>query len=129
TQNGVLARMDAGNWTIVSAGTNWPGGRAVAVSAAPDGTIRIGSDRGLIRWQKERFRTWRRRNGLAADSIRSLLVSSNGDVTLIWPGRIQRFHNDKFQTFGLPQSVRAVRGIAEDAAGNLWLGTSDAQLL
>src|SRR5688572_33252492 len=34
-----------------------------------------------------------------------------------------------FQTFELPESVRAIGGIVENASGIIWIGTADGQLL
>jgi signal transduction histidine kinase/ligand-binding sensor domain-containing protein len=129
TQNGTVARQTGSEWSILTSATNWPGGRANCIATGPAGTVWIGTgDRGLVRWQDGRFKVWRKRNGLTTDGVRSLLVSSNGDVWLPWPNRLQRLRGEELTNFELPEPTRAIRGIAEDAAGNIWLGTSEGRL-
>jgi signal transduction histidine kinase len=62
--------------------------------------------------------------------VRSLLVDSRNDL---WIGietghQVQRLHENKFQTFELPADCRAVRAMAEDSTGQIWLGTLDGRL-
>ncbi|MRR39367.1 hypothetical protein EG829_32920, partial [bacterium] len=42
---------------------------------------------------------------------------------------LQRFQNGRFQTFTQPAESRAIRAIAEDTKGRVWLGTQDGFLL
>jgi len=129
TQNGVLARREGTEWTIMSGATNWPGGNAACVASDATGAVWIGtSDHGLTRYQNGRYRNWRRRSGLASDSIRALLVSSQNDVWFASGTRIQRMRDGAVKNFPLPEPIRYIRAMTEDAAGNIWIGSSEGHL-
>jgi len=113
----------------VSDETNWPGGRALCVASDPSGAVWIGtSGHGLYRWENGRFQIWRHANGLGGGYVHSLLVSSNGDLWIALSEEVQRFRDGEFKTFELPQPIRSLRAMTEDAGGNIWLGTSDGWL-
>jgi len=59
------------------------------------------------------------------------MVDSRNDL---WIGldtgqSVQRFHDGQFQSFKQPANSRAVRAMAEDSTGQIWLGTLDGRLL
>ena len=117
------------NWSVISWATNWPGGSAACVASGAEGVIWIGtSDRGLIRYQNGQFKNWRVRNGLPAENIHGMLVTSGGDVWLMFSSHLQRFHQGTFDTINLPPGTRYLRALAEDTVGNIWGGTSEGSL-
>ena len=129
TQNGMLARRQGDDWTVVSAATYWPGGGANCVASDPRGAVWIGtSGHGLLKYENGQFKNWRTRNGLASDSIRGLLVSSSGDMLLAFSSALQRLHAGKIEDVNLPSGNRYLRAMAEDTAGNIWVGTSEGRL-
>lgn len=128
---GLLMRQTGTNWEDVVQSDNWPGGRAECVAADSKGAIWIGTrDNGLIRFQDNRFTSWRRSDGLGGDWVRSLMTTSSGDVWigLDSPRELQRLRDGKFTTFELPTSARSIRAMAEDAAGTIWVGTAEGKL-
>ena len=131
-ESGELARQVGTDWEILTAQPSWPGGKVNCVAADARGAVWIGTqERGLGMIQNGKSQFWRKANGLADDAVRTVLVSTKGEVWLGFSGqkKIQRFHDGTFQTFGLPESARAIRGLAEDTTGRIWLGTADGQLL
>jgi signal transduction histidine kinase len=131
TQNGLLARWQDAAWTTLSKETNWPGGHPSCVAADRRGAVWIGTrDRGLHRLAEGQYRTWRRRDGLASDNVRSLLASSTGDLWIATDGptRVQMLHDDTVSSLELPTRLRTIRAMAEDAAGDIWMGTAGGQL-
>lgn len=129
TQNGMLARQQGDNWTVVSATNKWPGGSANCVVSDPRGSVWIGTGgHGLVQYQNGQFKNWRTRDGLASDSIRGLLVSSSGDLWLAFSSAVQRFRDGKIEDIHLPSGNRYLRAMAEDTAGNIWVGTSEGRL-
>ena len=131
TQNGTLIRQQGTNWFAFSDTYGFPGGHGTCVASDRAGAIWIGTrDRGLFRFQQGEFTIWDRSNGLGAGAVRSLLASSNGDLWLAMdsPVRLQQLHDGKLNSFNVPK-VRVLRAMAEDAAGNIWLGTSEGELL
>jgi signal transduction histidine kinase/ligand-binding sensor domain-containing protein len=132
TQDGMLLRQAGQGWLDISAGTNWPGGHASCVAADGQNAVWIGTrDKGLFRLQAGGFQVWQPPDGLAGWSVHSVLVGSNGGlwIGINSPNVVQELHNGTFHTFPAPPAARALRAMAEDAAGTLWLGSADGQLL
>jgi ligand-binding sensor domain-containing protein/signal transduction histidine kinase len=131
TQDGALTKLHRDNWANAQKPENWPGGAAHCVVAGQNGAVWIGTfQRGLLYWTNGVFQQFTTRNGLGSSSIRSLLVDRRNDL---WIGletarRVQRLRGGTFHTFELPSDCRAVRAMAEDAAGTIWLGTLDGRL-
>jgi ligand-binding sensor domain-containing protein/signal transduction histidine kinase len=133
TQSGQLLRRRGDDaWETLSTAPHWPGGRAATVAADASGAVWIGTrDRMLHRWRDGAFSTWRRVNGLAGREIHALLVARNGDVWLglSSPDIVQRWRNGKFDTYAMPEGIRVIRAIAEDADGAIWIGSSRGLLV
>ena len=131
TQNGVLARRSKGKWNALPANENWPDD-ATCVTAETNGAIWIGTRlHGLYCWRDNKFVNWGDPKQIRGQTIHTLLASRAGDL---WigeesPHAIQRLRSGRFHTFDLPTDSRIVRAMAEDAAGNIWAGTSKGVLL
>ena len=132
TQDGALTRLPGDDWAGGQKIENWPGGIAHSVVMDQQGAMWIGTyQRGLFRWQDGQFTRFGKQNGLEGMTIRSLMVDSRNDL---WIGLetehlVQRLHAGQFQSFKLPANSRAVRAMAEDSAGQIWLGTLEGRLL
>ncbi len=132
TQTGLLLRRSGETWRTISRDADWPGGRASALAADPSGAVWIGTrDRALHRWKDGVFTSWRRINGVVAREIHALVVARNGDVWLglTSPDVVQRLHRGRFETFTMPEGIRVIRAMAEDSAGNIWVGSSKGMLV
>jgi len=131
TQDGAVTKLAQDDWSNSQKLENWPGGTAHSVVMDQQGSMWLGTyQRGLLRWQDGKFTRIGTQNGLGGISIRSLLVDSRNDL---WIGLenehlVQRLHEGKFESFNLPANTRAVRAMAEDAAGRIWLGTLEGRL-
>lgn len=131
TQNGSLIRRGENRWNVVSTNSGWIGGdTALCVTADDRGTVWIGARAGLYRLKDGQWENWQRGNGLASAHIYSLFVARNRDL---WvggtPESLQRFRDGKWRNFKLPPGINYIRTMAEDAAGNIWAGTSKGILL
>jgi len=130
-ENGKIARFTDGRW--IDASPN--GVEATCVAADPDGSVWLGSrGKGLHRISDGQWQTWRRADGLAGNSVRSILVASDGKIwfTTEFPRRVQSFHRGKFHLIEMPPDlpeVRSIRAIAEAADGTIWVGTSGGELM
>jgi signal transduction histidine kinase/ligand-binding sensor domain-containing protein len=132
TQNGLLARRVQGRWAAVPESADWPGD---ATCVAPDasGAVWIGTRlHGLFCWRDGRFVRWGNTNELAGETLHTLLVSKAGDL---WIGEetpdpaVQCLRAGRLRTLNVPQDIRVIRACTEDAAGNIWFGTSKGVLL
>lgn len=132
TQSGLLLHRSGGAWQTISAGPKWPGGRASAVAVDRDGAVWIGTrDRALHRWKDGAFMSWRRTEGLAGREVHAIVAARNGDLWLglSSPDVVQRLRDGRFETFPMPDGIRVIRAMAEDNAGNLWVGSSRGLLV
>lgn len=130
--NGALARTLNGVWQAVTDGAGWSGQRATCVSSDGAGGVWIGTYRGgLYHFSGGNFTALQRAEGMVSDAVRSLLLARNGDLWIATerPNAILRLRGTEFKDFNQPAATRAVRAIAEDAAGVIWLGTTDGNLL
>ena len=131
TQDGAVTRLPGEDWASGEKIDNWPGGIAHCVACDRQGVMWFGTfQRGLYCWKQGKFSRLGLQDGLEGMTIRSLLVDSRDDL---WIGletehAVQRWHAGRFQTFKQPAGSRAVRAMAEDAAGKIWLGTLDGRL-
>jgi len=131
TQNGVLVRRVSAKWSSLAATNNWPA-NATCVTADAQGSLWIGTRlHGLYCWREGHFVTWGNPAELRGQTIHTLLVSKAGDL---WIGEesppvIQRLRDGQLRTFVAPLDSRIIRAMAEDAAGNIWAGTSKGVLL
>src|SRR5207237_3364968 len=95
-----------------------------------DGSLWIGTDRGLARWRGARAEALTVAEGLPSPVVPVMIEDREGSL---WAGtgdRIVRLSNTRFVSLtrkeGLP--VDRVRAIAEDAAGRMWVGTEGGGL-
>jgi signal transduction histidine kinase/streptogramin lyase len=131
TQNGLLARRVDSKWSTLPPNENWPDD-ASCVTADANGTIWIGTRlHGLYCWRDGKFVDWGDTNQIRGQTIHTLLASRAGDLWIgeETPHAIQRLRSGQLHTFDLPLDNRIVRAMAEDAAGNIWAGTSKGILL
>lgn len=131
-EDGQVARSDGVSWHLVSREPDWTGGAVNCVAASRAGAIWLGTrERGLLRFERGKYESWRTVDGLAADSVRTMLVTASGDVWLGFSNqrKVQRLRDGRILTLPLPESARLIRAIAEDAAGKIWIATADGQLL
>ena len=130
-QNGALARRAGGRWVTVPTSAEWAGD-ATCVSADPSGDVWVGTRfHGLLRWQTNGFVAVDGMERTRGQTIHTLLVTKTGDVWLgeETPTTVQRLRGGKLETFPVPPDIRIIRATAEDAAGNIWFGTSKGVLL
>jgi len=131
TQNGGLARNIHDRWQVMPTDTNWSGD-AMSVCADPSGGVWIGTRyHRLMRWKDDRFVDWGDAQRIIGQTLHTLVVATNGDLWLgeDSPVAVQRLRDGQLQDFEVPPAVRVVRASAQDAAGNVWFGTSQGSLL
>lgn len=131
SQRGDVWRQMNQQWYPVPSPGAWSEGHATCVAADAHGAVWIGTDQGgLHRWQEGQVRSFGQRDGGVGGWVRSLLVARNGDV---WIGLessncVSRLRQDQLAVFPLPPGSLSVRAMAEDGAGNIWMGTSAGKL-
>jgi signal transduction histidine kinase/ligand-binding sensor domain-containing protein len=131
TADGSLARLIGERWSTIPNGANWYGD-ATCVCADLDGGVWIGTRyHRLYHWRNNQFTDWGDPDQIKAQTIHTLIVSKNGDVWIgADPAGVLRLRNGKIKEFELPPpDIRVIRASVEDAAGNIWFGTSKGTLM
>ena len=131
-QNGVLARDQKTNWMVQSPAGSSGQVYATCAAAATNGLVWIGTREGnLYCWDNGRFKDLGLRDGLRAQTVFSLLVMRSGDLWIATAASdgLFRLRGEQLQAFNLPPGHRIIRAMAEDAAGNFWVGASDGLLV
>ena len=126
SQNGILARRTGSVWTALATNENWPG-EATCVAADRQGSVWVGTHlAGLHHWRNGGFVPCGDAQALAGQTLHTLLVSRTGDLWIGQesPPRILRLRGGQTRIFEVPPDSRIIRAMAEDAAGNIWAGTS-----
>jgi signal transduction histidine kinase/ligand-binding sensor domain-containing protein len=129
TQNGLLVTRREANWSRPFTNAL---GRVACVASARNGDLWIGTqNRALRRCRDGHFTTWDESKGLAGNIMGALLPSSNGDlwITEYSPNGVQCLHEEKLRNLSFPGELGRIYAMAEDTAGNIWLGTSTGLLL
>ena len=130
-QNGGLARFADGAWKNFSKAVGWPDARATCVTSDSKGGVWIGTYHGgLAHWQNGQFAFLQRRDGLASEIAHALLMDRQGNLWIGWESTncLQCLQHGKFITFTQTPGSQTIRTLAEDAAGDIWAGTSDGYL-
>ncbi len=131
-KNGALAWREHDEWQRVSTNMGWSGAPATCVTAGRHGEVWIGTERaGLYRHEGGRFTAIGRRDGLAGDFVRALFTDKDGGlwISVEFPNYLQHLVDGRWRTFEMPMVSQPVRTMAQDAKGNIWLGTGDGGLL
>ncbi|MBN2093694.1 hypothetical protein JW964_29000 [candidate division KSB1 bacterium] len=107
-------------------------GEVYAFTRGKDGTLWIGTHRGLLKGRLE-FDDQLKLNRILAEPTRSLLLLKNGDVLVGTSGRsndrdgvVCRFSNDVPDTlisYQLTRSLIKAQTLFEDSMGRIWIGT------
>jgi signal transduction histidine kinase/ligand-binding sensor domain-containing protein len=130
TQNGVLVRKVDGRWNVIPVSKDWPGD-ATCVKADAQGTVWVGTRRGLYSWRDGNFVDWDGAEATRGQTFHTLLTTRNGDLWMGQesPNAVLRLHQGKLTTFSISPQIRIIRAMVEDQAGDVWVGTSKGNLL
>jgi signal transduction histidine kinase/ligand-binding sensor domain-containing protein len=137
TLNGELAVRERDRWRSVAPPA--VSGRFEATSVAPAGgdDLWVGTTQlGVLRWSAGGFTPLAPLAGSVPRAVRSLLMTRQG---VLWagmespdrdhPNTVMRWQQGTAQLIELPLASRVVRAMAEDAEGQVWMGTPDGLLL
>jgi len=131
TENGQLSSRAGDRWTVFSNPALVYSNAVTCVAADHAGGVWIGTRRGTLHyWRDGQFATWKNTDGLICHYIKVLLPVGDGDVWVggTGPESLQRFHAGRFENIKLPPGV-SIRAVTEDAAGNIWAGSTKRVLL
>ena len=120
TQNGALVAQKGGKWRAAFANASFAG--TVTCVAADQSSVWAGTGYGeLLRIENTNCTIW---STNVVRPVRGLLAARSGDLWIVGNDELQRVHRQKLEPIRLPRGVRGLSAIAEDAAGNIWLGAN-----
>jgi signal transduction histidine kinase/ligand-binding sensor domain-containing protein len=135
TVNGHLVSGDGKTWSVQPTGAMWAGDSAACVAADRSGRLWVGTrGQGLreIDLRTGQSRTWSPRQGPPGGSIRSLFIAADDSLWFSTGGRPGSFYHlagGALRAISVPSTARNIRSITQDATGQIWVGTSDGQIL
>ncbi len=130
TLGGGAIRMRNGLFTQLTAKRGLPHDVLHAVVAARDGSVWMGTDAGLCRWQGGKLTTFTTSDGLPDNAVQALYL--DGEPTL-WVGTSHgpaRYSGGRFiqEGAGALISRHDVQSFFRDESGAMWVGTADGGL-
>jgi ligand-binding sensor domain-containing protein/signal transduction histidine kinase len=129
-QSGALAGYTRHVW---QASDGLPEQTVQAFAQTPDGFLWIGTTGGLVRFDGAHFLVFDRQNtpALSENSVFCLKVARDGALWIgTEGGGLARYARGEFRSWGTREGLSNdfVRTIAQDAAGNIWVGTDNGLL-
>jgi len=102
-----------------------------ALANGGDGGLWIGTEQGLFRWRPARadrpaqLQRPGSESGFSGQRVRSLLLARDGTLWVGAVGGLFALDGARFRRYAVANGLadETINAIAEDAAGNLWLGT------
>jgi hypothetical protein len=86
------------------------------------GATWVSSVGGISRWQEGQMRTWSENDGLASELVHALGRGTDGALLAATSEGLVRFDGKDWRPFGT--AALAVRGLATDGKGRVWLATN-----
>jgi signal transduction histidine kinase/ligand-binding sensor domain-containing protein len=110
----------------LAVGAELPGSRIQAVLADREGALWIGTNSGLVRWERGKIDRFPITDSLASSSILALTEDREGNL---WVGTetdgLHILRDQRFRTFDTREGLSSanITTVVEDSSGTLWAGT------
>jgi signal transduction histidine kinase/ligand-binding sensor domain-containing protein len=117
--NGVIERLTAGK--------ELPGSRIQAIYGDKQGSVWIGTNRGLVRWADAKVQQFPVNDSLATESILSVMEDAEGDLWVgTETGGLHILRDQRFHLMGARDGLSSddTTTVVEDVSRTLWVGTA-----
>ena len=131
-QDGGLSRQQDHGWEMLGAENGWNGDSPICLASDLHGAVWIGTmSSGLFRWREGVFTHFGTNEGLASMSVSSLFEDSKGNLWIAMGtgASVQRLRDGAFTEFVHPQDEFPFLVMVEDAAGSIWMASTEGRLL
>jgi signal transduction histidine kinase len=102
-----------------------------AIHPEPDGSLWVGTERGLIQVNNGNTTIYTTKNGLAADDVKVIIEDGSGGLWIGSYGGLTHYKDGQFKEWterdGLPSVT--IRSLYQDQERVLWIGTYDGGLI
>ncbi|EDY16767.1 histidine kinase [Chthoniobacter flavus Ellin428] len=130
TQNARLFVRRDGAWRLLAPGSDWPGAKAVRVTAGLNGNVWIANgDGNLVRWDGNAFEPLPLPPDKAKPSIFALLEASDGELWVARGFNVWRGRPGNWRDIPMPAESGAAQVLVQDTQGHIWAGTVGGFLL
>ena len=126
TSGGGVSRWEGGRFTSFGPEEGLATGtEVISLAADRDGSVWIGTDKGLVQWSGGTFKTIGESQGLPRKQVRALLQDSQGTlwVSVISGGLFRGAHGQFSLVDELGPAGKSVYVLMEDREGSIWAGT------
>lgn len=130
THGGALARLELPPVLVFTARHGLPGNTPFALSEGPDGALWISSVGGLTRWKDGAVTNFLHKREIP-NQPHHVLAHRDGTVWMsTYHDHLMRLQDGRVELVYLPdrKPERRITTLYEDAAGTLWVGTTEGQL-
>jgi DNA-binding NtrC family response regulator/ligand-binding sensor domain-containing protein len=125
---GGICRFDGELFTSLTTADGLPHNHATYPVVTPSGDLWLITTVGLCRFDGETFHTYTEEDGVPPDHLRMApLVARDGSVWVAGAG-LSRFDGTSFRPVPGDPPGAAIRCLAEDASGTIWMGTASGGL-
>ncbi|WP_372720079.1 two-component regulator propeller domain-containing protein [Novipirellula sp.] len=119
-----LHRLDGGVFENYGTDQGLPTNLVTGLAIGSEGRLWIGTNKGLVCRDNDRWATFTTEDGLGRDWIRNVYVDHTGVVWIgFWEGGLQRMQDGTFTRITEFRDAD-VNWIHEDASGQLWIGSN-----
>jgi signal transduction histidine kinase/ligand-binding sensor domain-containing protein/CheY-like chemotaxis protein len=124
-EDGGLNRFDERGFTHFPVGEGAGHNSVWSIIEDAQGALWLGTDAGLSRRDGSHFRTYTTADGLSSDRVWALHPARDGTIYIGTYAGLDALRNGRIGRVDLgPAAAGGVRGVIEDRAGNLWVGTN-----
>lgn len=123
-----VARFKDGRFTVYLKNSELSNLTIHCIFKDREGTIWIGTSRGLHRLTKQIITGYSTASGLLNREVYPILQSRSGDIWIGSTRGLSRFTDGLFKNTPLPERHNIVQALCEDDAGRLWIGIVDGLL-
>jgi signal transduction histidine kinase/ligand-binding sensor domain-containing protein len=129
--NGYLLKRESGKWRRVGAESGWTAAEARTVVAGRDGTLWVGTkDEGVFYSTPEGgFQSVPFPIPAPWGNIRAMLVDAEGGIWTAVNADLWQYRGGSWRKYSSNLADAYIQTLVQDAAGVVWAGTSEGQLL
>ena len=121
-------RLKDGTFTRYAETNGLPNNQTRCFAEGRDGSIWVGTEGGLARWQGDEIKSFTDKSGLPDISIRGICEDQHGIMRVATRRGLSSLTKDGYigsVNFGLGTVANALKSVCEDRQGNIWVSSNE----